>query len=166
MIHNKLEAITFSPIGKIVTPHETIEDMPIQPASGAAYEGQAILLPEYNEALSDLDGFSHIYLIFHLHLSKGYQLKVKPFLDDKEHGLFATRTPKRPVPIGLSLVELISVENNVIRFKGADMLNNTPLLDIKPFARQFDVPEHSASGWLENKTLEQIRATRSDQRFK
>lgn len=166
MNRNDLERVTFSPIGKIVTPHETIGNMPIQPASGAGYEGQAILLPEYSEALTDLDGFSHIYLIFHLHLSVGYQLKVKPFLDDKEHGLFATRTPKRPVPIGLSLVELISVEDNVIRFKGADMLNNTPLLDIKPFARQFDVPDHSTSGWLENKTREQVRTARSDQRFK
>jgi tRNA (adenine37-N6)-methyltransferase len=138
--------------------------MPIQPRGAADAVGRILLHSEYQAGLVDLEGFSHIYLIYQFHLSRDYDLLVKPFLDTEKHGVFATRAPRRPNPIGLSIVKILSIRDNVIEFSGADMLNETPLLDIQPYMEPFDRIEGSRSGWLDatDETLEQAR---SDSRF-
>jgi tRNA-Thr(GGU) m(6)t(6)A37 methyltransferase TsaA len=152
-------------IGIIHTEYKKLEDMPIQPKGASKTVGRIILNQEYQDGLLDLDGFSHIYLIYIFHLSKGYSLRVRPFLDDKEHGVFATRAPSRPNPIGLSVVKLLSVKNNIVEVEGADLVDGTPILDIKPYIEQFDKVEQSKSGWL-NASDEEIRNKKSDHRFK
>ena len=140
--------------------------MPIQPGGAKNFEGTVNLLPEFAGGIKDLDGFSHIILIYHFHKVKGYNLLVTPFMDDTKRGVFATRSPKRPAAIGLSIVEIRKIETNKIYFNGADMLNGTPLLDIKPYFRQIDNFPDSISGWLENKNENLFKLKRSDTRFK
>jgi tRNA-Thr(GGU) m(6)t(6)A37 methyltransferase TsaA len=159
-----VEQIIYESIGVIHTPFKTPEGMPIQPAGGRDIEGIAVIDPCYEEALRDLDGFSHIYLIYHLHKSQGFRLKVVPFLDTVKRGLFATRAPRRPNPIGISVVNLKRIEGNKIYFTGVDMLDGTPLLDIKPCVRQYDRPEGLKIGWLEGKAAE-AKHRKSDDRF-
>lgn len=154
----------FQTIGKIRTQYTHLEQMPIQPKGAADSIGTIILDPDYRQGLADLEYFSHIYLIYQFHQSSGYQLSVTPFLDTKEHGVFATRAPRRPNPIGLSIVELISVESNWLKIRGADVLDGTPLLDIKPYIQQFDHVENPKSGWM-TASVEEIREKKSDQRF-
>ena len=159
------EDICFSPIGIIHTPFKTLEGMPIQPGGAREVLGQVELKPELAEALADLDGFSHIYLLYSFHQSKGFRLTVTPYMDDTPRGLFATRAPKRPNSIGLSVVEVVSVAGNVVTVRGIDVLDGTPLLDIKPYAPAFDAPVCTVrSGWLEGKK-EAVAATRADDRF-
>ncbi len=134
---NKRE-ITYQPIGIVHSPHKEIQGTPIQPAGARGIAGEIEIYEKYQEGLKDLDGFSHILLIYHFHLSKGYSLKVKPFLDDKLRGVFATRAPKRPNSIGLSVVKLNSIEKNTLYIEDVDMLDGTPVLDIKPYVSQFD----------------------------
>ncbi len=160
-----LEKIELKIIGKISTPHKTIENIPIQSVGAGDCEGVVELESELTEALQSLEGFSHIILLYYFHKIKDFKLKVKPFMDNKEHGIFATRSPKRPSPIGLSTVEIIKIEENKIYFKGADMLNETPLLDIKPFFRQVDNRPDAKSGWLDKKEEDLAIKTRSDDRF-
>ena len=162
----KDKSVKFKIIGTIHTPHTTIENIPIQPVGGKEYRGVIEILPELTDALQDLDGFSHIILLFHFHKTKGYKLKVKPFMDDAEHGLFATRTPKRPSPIGLSTVKILKIEGNKIYFEGADMLDGTPLIDLKPFYTKFDNRPDAICGWLDKKDEKVVRNMRSDDRFK
>ncbi len=159
------QSVTLTVIGTIHTDHSTIENMPIQ--SVAAKEcGVAEIYPDFEDGLLDLDGFSHAILLYHLHRQKGYQLRVKPFMDDIEHGVFATRSPKRPAAIGCSIVKVKSIEGNKIHFEGADMLNGSPLIDIKPFFRTFDNRPDARSGWLEGKDENMLKQVRSDDRFK
>ena len=132
MEHPPLDPITYHPIGIIHNPFEKPVDMPIQPSAADGAEGQVELLPEFVEGLADLAGFSHIILLYHLHISKGYRLRVTPFLDDKERGLFSTRSPSRPNPIGLSVVRLLAVKGCTMRVGNVDIVDGTPLLDIKP----------------------------------
>jgi tRNA-Thr(GGU) m(6)t(6)A37 methyltransferase TsaA len=138
--------------------------MPIQPAGGRGIEGTAEIDPRYQEGLSDLEGFSHIYLIYHMHRSVGYSLKVVPFLDDEKRGLFATRAPRRPNPIGISVVRLVRINGNRLHFCDVDILDGTPLLDIKPCVREFDLSDGVRIGWLEGKSGT-ARRHRSDNRF-
>jgi len=152
------------PIGTIHTPYLTPEDMPVQPAGAGDTQAMILLRPGYQAGLADLDGFSHIYLIYEFHLSSGYSLVVRPFLDDKTHGVFATRAPRRPNPLGLSIVRLLSIEANRLTVAGADIVDGTPLLDIKPYIEAFDRVEHPANGWL-TASGEEIRNTKSDRRF-
>lgn len=152
------------PVGVIHTPYTTLEKMPIQPKGAQSVPGRIILDPMYQEGLLDLDGFSHIYLLYLFHRSKDYSLNVTPFMDNTEHGVFATRAPRRPNPIGLSIVRLLDVNGNQLEVEGVDMLDGTPLLDIKPYIDAFDRVESALSGWL-NATGEQIADARSDQRF-
>jgi tRNA-Thr(GGU) m(6)t(6)A37 methyltransferase TsaA len=159
------EVIGFRPIGTIHTPFKTREGMPIQPGGGKDIEAVVEVDPEYTEGLSDLEGFSHIYLIYHLHLSKGYKLKVVPFLDTVERGLFATRAPRRPSPIGISVVRLDRIEGNRLHIRDIDIVDGTPLLDIKPCVREFDLSDEIRIGWLEGK-VEIHRTRKSDSRFK
>lgn len=157
--------IEFQPIGIIHTPHTTVENMPVQPAARKDIVGQIEIFDEYREGLCDLDGFSHVYVIFHLHKCKGYRLKVIPFLDVVERGIFATRSPSRPNPVGLSLVEIVSINDRIITIKGADMLDGTPLIDIKPYVPDFEAAENIRKGWLEGKEKD-IPGKLSDGRFK
>lgn len=152
------------PIGVIKTPFNELKGMPIQPAGACDIEGTIVILPEYEQGLTDIEGFSHIILIYHFHQSSGYDLLVTPFLDTEKRGLFSTRAPRRPNPIGLSIVELLGREANKLFVKGIDVLNNTPLLDIKPYVPGFDVKEVTATGWLE-KTQAMAVSVKSDDRF-
>lgn len=158
-------AISVTSIGIIQTPFKDINGMPIQPSGARDVPGQLVLDPRYEEGLCDLDGFSHLILLYHFHLSKGYSLMVKPFLDTVERGLFATRAPRRPNPIGLSIVRLNRIDGRILHLLDVDMLDGTPLLDIKPYVPTFDIRSDARAGWLE---LSQERSTslKSDQRFR
>jgi len=156
--------ITLSPIGRLETPFNDITDMPIQPSVLADTRGKAVLDEKFVPGLKDLDGFSHIILLFLLHKISGYQLEVVPFMDTLPHGIVATRSPKRPNRIGMSIVRVESVDGNILHFKGVDMLNGSPLLDIKPYYSYFDQQTQVRNGWLEGKTL-RPENLRSDKRF-
>lgn len=158
--------ISIQPIGIIHTPFNTIKDMPIQPLAAEGVKGFIELFPEYAEGLTDLEEFSHITLLYHFHKINNYDLLVKPFMDTKKHGIFATKSPKRPNAIGLSTVKLLGIENNVIHIEMVDMLNGTPLIDIKPFFAKFDNRTNTKSGWLDNQLNIPIHELRSDERFK
>ncbi len=153
------------PIGIIHTPFKTLEDMPIQPTGADEVQGTVVLDSAYEDGLKDLEGFSHVILLYQFHRSKGFALTVTPFLDDQPRGLFATRAPRRPNPIGLSVVQLLGCEDNILRVERIDVLDGTPLLDIKPFVPAFDVPEITRIGWMEGKVGSAGRI-RSDDRFK
>ena len=156
--------ITLSPSGRLAPPFNDIADMPIQPSVLADTRGKAVLDEKFVPGLKDLDGFSHIILLFLLHKISGYQLEVVPFMDTLPHGIFATRSPKRPNRIGMSIVRVESVVGNIVHFKGVDMLNGSPLLDIKPYYSYFDQQTQVRNGWLEGKTL-RPENLRSDKRF-
>ena len=148
-----MEKFSYQPIGIIRSPFKRPEGTPIQPIGGIGVKAEVEIFPEYVEGLQDLEGFSHIILLYHCHLSQTYKLKVKPFLDDVEHGLFATRAPARPNPIGMSVVRLSRIENNTIYVQDVDIIDQTPLLDIKPFVPDFDVRTAKRAGWVEKKAV-------------
>ena len=153
-----------SPIGVIQTPFNDLKGMPIQPSGARQIEGTLLIHPEYEQGLRDLEGFSHIILLYQFHQSSGFDLLVTPFLDTQERGLFSTRAPRRPNSIGFSIVELTGRDKNRVFVKGIDVLNNTPLIDIKPYVPKFDVRKVRATGWLE-KTQENATTLKSDDRF-
>jgi tRNA-Thr(GGU) m(6)t(6)A37 methyltransferase TsaA len=157
-------SISITPIGIIETPFDDLKGMPIQPSGADKIQGTIIIDKEYEEGLSDLEGFSHIILLYHFHKSKGYNLMVKPFMDDQQRGLFSTRAPRRPNPIGLSIVQLIKIENSKISIQGIDVLNGTPLIDIKPYVPGFDAREVTKLGWLD-KNYKKSESLKSDDRF-
>ena len=140
------------PIGVIHTPFRCKRDVPIQPFRSKAM-GRIEVFNKYKDGLSDIEGFSHLILIYRFNKSRGYSLKVKPFLDDQLHGLFATRYPRRPNQIGLTVVELLKREGNIMFVKGIDVVDGTPLLDIKPYVPAFGPKEKIRIGWLEGKNL-------------
>jgi tRNA-Thr(GGU) m(6)t(6)A37 methyltransferase TsaA len=158
-------AISVISIGIIQTPFKDINGMPIQPSGAQDVPGQLVLDPQYEEGLCDLDGFSHLILLYHFHLSKGYSLKAKPFLDTVERGLFSTRAPRRPNPIGLSIVRLNRIDGRILHILDVDMLDGTPLLDIKPYVPTFDIRSDVRAGWLEQ-SQERSTSLKSDQRFR
>jgi tRNA (adenine37-N6)-methyltransferase len=141
------ESIAYKPIGVIRSGHTKPEETPIQSVYAEGCEGRAEILPEFAAGLRDLEGFSHIYLIWHMHKTDRSQLVVKPFLQDVERGVFATRAPCRPNPIGLSIVRLVRREENILHLGLVDVLDGTPLLDIKPYAAKFDHIEATRNGW-------------------
>ncbi len=151
-------------IGTIHSPHTDLKGMPIQPTGAAAVSGTVTILDEYKTGLKDLDGFSHLILIYIFHRSKGYNLEVTPFMDTTPRGLFATRAPKRPNPIGLSVVQLDRVEHGILYISNVDILDSTPLIDIKPYVPMFDQQDNVRTGWLA-KTEAQIETKKSDERF-
>jgi tRNA-Thr(GGU) m(6)t(6)A37 methyltransferase TsaA len=159
-----MDDIIFKPIGVINTPFKEPRGTPIQPEAARNQVGTVRLFPEYAGGLQDLDGFSHIFLIYFFHLSKSFTLKVKPFLDDQERGVFATRAPSRPNSIGISLVRLASVQENRLEVLDVDMVDGTPLLDIKPYVPAFDFAPEARIGWLA-KHLDKLRKARDDGRF-
>ncbi len=141
----------FTPIGLIRSPFTAREQTPIQPSRSRA-AGEVELLPEYERGLEDLDGFSHIILLYFFHHAEpGYELAVTPFLDDEPKGLFATRYPRRPNPIGLSVVRLLRRDGRVLYVDGIDVLDGTPVLDVKPYVPPFDAFPEATLGWLEGR---------------
>ncbi len=144
-----MNPISYEPIGIIRTQYTETLGMPIQAAMAKnSVLAVAEISEEFTEGLTDLTGFSHIILIYHFHKSGKAPLMQKPFLDEKLHGVFSIRSPRRPNPIGISIVELVRIEGNLVYFHGADMLDESPLLDIKPFVPRFDNRENASSGWL------------------
>jgi len=141
--------ILYWTIGIIHSEHTIKENTPIQPVYAKGCKGYVDLCPEFVEGLRDLIGFSHIYLIYHFHQVRSVQLLVKPYLQDEEHGVFATRAPFRPNAIGLSVVELLSIDGNILHLDGVDILDGTPLLDIKPYTTKFDLHDIKKNGWLD-----------------
>jgi len=139
--------IAYKPIGVIRSEHLVADQTPIQPVYASGCKGRAEIFPEFAEGLRDLEGFSHIYLIYHFHRASHKKLMVKPFLQNVERGVFATRAPCRPNAIGLSIVELVRCEGNVLYLEGVDILDGTPLLDIKPYTARFDRVATTRNGW-------------------
>jgi tRNA-Thr(GGU) m(6)t(6)A37 methyltransferase TsaA len=159
-----LEAIEFRPIGLIRTPFQDPANMPIQPAGAKGVQGTIELLPEFAEGIKDLEGFSHIILLYHFHRVKQSALTVTPYMDKMPHGVFATRMPGRPNPIGLSVVRLLSIEGDILRIENVDMLDATPLLDIKPYVADFDIHPCEREGWLTGNS-QRVLHKRSDGRL-
>ncbi|CAG8999522.1 MAG: hypothetical protein CENE_01501 [Candidatus Celerinatantimonas neptuna] len=157
--------IVFSKIGQAVTEFESVEGMPLQGSGISESCGQIVLSDEYADGLKDIEGFSHLYVLFHLHRCHGKsRLKVMPFLDTKERGVFATRSPKRPNPLGLSIVELIRRDGRTLYVRGLDLLNGTPVIDIKPYIQSFDNIQGTRDGWyIQGRDPQQMV---SDERFK
>ncbi len=159
-----MKIVEYRPIGIIHSPFKTPQGSPIQPSAAKGIKGEIEILPGFVDGLEDLTGFSHIFLIYHFHLSRKFSLKVKPFLDDKQRGVFATRAPSRPNPIGISVVKLTRIENDHLYIENVDVVDGTPLLDIKPYVPQFDVHPAEKIGWIENKTGK-IKKAVADGRF-
>ena len=143
-------AISYNPIGVIHSEHIAAEQTPIQPVYAKGCKGRAEIFPEFAAGLQDLDGFSHLYLIYHFDRAGSVKLMVKPFMEDVERGVFATRSPRRPNAVGLSIVELVRREGNMLHLDGVDILDGTPLLDIKPYTAKFDCVETTRNGWQDN----------------
>lgn len=158
------EQFHYHPIGEILTPHKSPKGTPIQPAAAEGVEGEVKVFPEYVEGLEDLEGFSHVTLIYHFHLAGEARMKVEPFLEESQHGLFATRSPARPNPIGLSTVKLQKIENGTLYVENIDVLNGTPLLDLKPHVKRFDQPEILSEGWL-TENVQNLEDSTDDGRF-
>jgi tRNA-Thr(GGU) m(6)t(6)A37 methyltransferase TsaA len=142
-----VNAVTYEPIGVIRSEHLVPAETPIQPIYAKGCTGRVEVFPALEEGGQDLDGFSHIYLVYHMHKAGPAQLVVRPFLDDAQRGVFATRAPCRPNAIGLSIVKLVRREGNVLYVDGLDVLDGTPLLDIKPYVTKFDCIEGTRNGW-------------------
>lgn len=162
-----MKEITFKPIGIIHSPFKEPVGIPIQPAGAKGIKGNIEIFEEFKEGLKDLDGFSHIVLLFHFHLSKNFNLLVYPYMEDKIRGVFATRAPRRPNQIGMSIVRLEKVEDNILHISNVDIIDGTPLLDIKPFVSKFDcfdINENEKVGWLK-KRVKRVDEHRSDERF-
>jgi len=159
-----MNQIIYQPIGLVHSPFKKPEGTPIQSSASKDSLGTIEIFPEYVEGLKDLNGFSHIILIYHFHLVGKPSLLVKPFLDEKLHGVFATRAPGRPNPLGISIVRLIHIENNIIHIQELDILDGTPVLDIKPYVPEFDIKTVEKIGWLVNK-IQKLHTIRDDGRF-
>jgi len=157
--------IKYQPIGVIHSPFKDIEGMPIQPTGASKINGTIEIFPEFTEGLKDLDGFSHIFLLYHFHKVKELKLIVTPFMDSQLRGVFATRAPTRPNPIGLSIVRLEGIKQNILHIENVDIIDGTPLLDIKPYVPEFDEHKVDSTGWLEQ-AKGKIKNKKSDSRFR
>jgi tRNA-Thr(GGU) m(6)t(6)A37 methyltransferase TsaA len=160
-----MEAIMYQPVGLINSPYQTRAGMPIQASGALGIRGTINIFPEYGDGLQDLDGFSHIILLYHFHRTQEKALVITPFLDDQPRGVFATRSPNHPNAIGISIVRLLAVEGLRLSIQDVDILDGTPLLDIKPYVPSFDHRRPERVGWLE-KTQRKAGQQRSDERFK
>lgn len=164
MMSRNESVFSLTPIGTIHSPHTDLAGMPIQPAGAKGIRGSITLKEEFRAGLRDIEGFSRLILIYALHRVSGYALEVVPFLDDKPHGIFATRAPKRPNAIGLSVVRLVAVNSNELGIEDVDILDGTPLLDIKPYVTAFDCFPDGETGWYGDCSTRVLDA-RSDRRF-
>lgn len=142
--------IEFKPIGVIHSPYKTKQEMPIQ-AYQSKKGAEIEVFKEYADGLKDIEGFSHIIILYWFHKSKGYSLHVRPFLDENFRGIFACRHPDRPNPIGISTVKLLERKGNILRVEGIDVLDGTPLIDIKPYIPKFDERKDAKVGWIKGK---------------
>lgn len=158
-----MKEVIYTPIGYAETPHKHLEQIPIQPVYCQGIEGRIVIDEKFAEGLFDLDGFNYIHLIFHFNQAKPAKLHVKPYLEDRLHGIFATRAPHRPNPIGMSIVKLISIEGNVLNVSNIDLLDGTPILDIKPYITNFDRRDDAICGWQDKVQMQDVadRARRS-----
>ncbi len=159
------EPVTYRPIGIIRTPFLDTEGMPIQATAAVGVRGRIEIDAEFVEGLADLDGFSHLILVYHLHRVSAARLTVTPFLDDRPHGIFATRSPARPNPIGLSTVRLVAITGSTLEVEDVDMVDGTPLLDIKPYVPAFDERDEVRVGWFTDR-LGGLPGARADDRFR
>jgi len=161
-----LDLIKYKSIGIIKSPFKDLEGMPIQPVGASGIKGEVRLKKKYVDGLLDIEEFSHIILIYHFHRCEGFSLRVKPFMDDKKHGVFATRAPKRPNPIGLSVVHLDKVVDNILHISNVDILDGTPLIDIKPYVPHLERKEEEelCIGWFEENHHKAVDM-KSDKRF-
>jgi tRNA (adenine37-N6)-methyltransferase len=141
--------IEYQPIGIVHSPFKEGDKIPFQPSRGKGVSGTVEVFPDFAQGLDDLEGFSHIILLCHFHRSKGYRLKIVPPLDTQLRGLFATRSPRRPNPIGLSVVRLLDIHENELSIMDLDILDGTPVLDIKPYFRDLEAETEVRIGWLE-----------------
>jgi len=153
--------VQYEPIGVIKTPYKMKKGTPIQPPGARDVKGTVELNPEYTDGLKDLDGFTHIILVYHFHRTDGHSLHVQPYMDQTKRGVFATRIPGRPNPIGISVVRLDEIQGNTLHVRDVDILDGTHLLDIKPYVPEFD----AEIGWLTNR-VQRLQKTRSDGRTK
>jgi tRNA-Thr(GGU) m(6)t(6)A37 methyltransferase TsaA len=154
----------YKSIGVIHSPFKEPRGTPIQPAGAEGINGTVEVFPQYAEGLKDLEGFSHMILIYHFHLAKEPVLIQKPYLDTEPHGIFAIRGPSRPNPIGVSVVRLARVKGNTLHVRDIDIVDGTPLLDIKPYVPEFDAREVEKIGWLEKK-IHNVTTLKDDGRF-
>jgi tRNA-Thr(GGU) m(6)t(6)A37 methyltransferase TsaA len=159
-----MNEIRYKPIGVIHSSFKEPRRTPIQSSAAKDVKGTVEIFPEYTMGLKDIEGFSHIILVYHFHLSKKSILKIKPYMDDKLRGVFATRSPSRPNPIGISIVRLINVKENILYLKDVDIIDGTPLLDLKPYVPEFDIKKVNRIGWLE-KNIHKLHDTKDDGRF-
>ena len=159
-----MDEIKLKPIGIIHSPFKKPQGAPIQPSGAKGIKGRVEVFQEYLTGLKDVGGFSHIILIYYFHLVKKASLSVVPFMDKHPHGVFATRASARPNPIGFSVVELEKVEGNILLVKDIDIVDGTPLIDIKPCVPQFDFSTVTKTGWLEN-AVHELTVTKDDGRF-
>ena len=158
-----MQEIRYVPIGIIHSPFKEPSGVPIQAAAAEDTKGTVEIFPEFADGLKDIEGFSHIILLYHFHLA-GEALQVKPYMDDELRGVFATRAPPRPNPIGMSIVRLVRVEGERLHIRDVDVVDGTPLLDMKPYVPEFDVREATSIGWLKER-VDRLRRTRDDGRF-
>ena len=158
-------AFTFEPIGTIHSPYKEKRGVPIQGIFDPESKGRVHIFKEFEPGLRDIEGFSHLILLYVFDRSEGYDLICKPYLEDIDHGVFATRAPKRPNPIGLSVVRLEKREGPVLYIAEVDILDETPLLDIKPFYPDVDHRKNTRVGWLEGRLKDPNRRIVSDDRF-
>lgn len=157
--------MNFKPIGIVHSPFNKVLGVPIQPTAAKGIEGTVEVFTEFSDGLADLDGFSHIILIYHFHLAQKPKLKVIPYMDDQQRGVFATRAPSRPNPIGISVVRLNRIVNNILYIQDVDIIDGTPLLDIKPYVPDFDSKEDIKIGWLKDR-VNKLPNTKDDGRFR
>ncbi len=162
---SSLDYICFKPIGIIHSPFKKTNGTPIQASAADGVKGTVEVFEEYAEGLSGLEDFSHIILLYHFNLSKKAPLKVRPYMDKEEHGVFATRAPSRPNPIGISTVRLLEVKDNLLYIQDMDIVDGTPLLDIKPYVPEFDIRHVEKKGWLEN-NIHKLDKAKDDGRFR
>ena len=160
----KKEKIIYEPIGVIHSPFKKSKGTPIQPTSAKGIKGSVEVFERYTKGLKDIEGFSHIIVIYHFHKTNNFSLTVRPYMENKFHGVFATRAPSHPNPIGISVVHLLKVEGNIIYIQDVDIIDGTPLLDIKPYVPEFDIRKVKKIGWLE-KNVHKLPEAKDDGRF-
>jgi tRNA-Thr(GGU) m(6)t(6)A37 methyltransferase TsaA len=141
--------LKFDPIGVIETPFREPAGTPIQPSRARGARGKVHIDSRFQAGLKDLGGFERVWLIYWFHKASGSSLLVTPFLDTRERGIFATRAPARPSPIGMSVVRLLAVHGGILDVEDVDIIDGTPLLDIKPYVPEFDCYPRSRAGWFD-----------------
>jgi tRNA (adenine37-N6)-methyltransferase len=159
-----IESVSFHTIGVIHTPFKETKGTPISSLAGYGVRGTIELFEEYAEGLKDIDGFSHLSLIYYMHLVQKVGLVGIPFMDDKPHGVFAMRSPLRPNHIGISVIKLLAVHNNILDIEDLDIIDGTPLLDIKPYLPEMDSRTECRTGWFAS-NIQKMFSIRDDGRY-